>query len=58
MARPGEISQITTEISYEIEVKDGILYLKFMSEGHETKTFTKNLISSEYLEVSSFPKQV
>ena len=24
------------------------MYLKFTSEGHETKTFTKNLISSEY----------
>ena len=32
------------EFSYEIEVKDGVMNLKFTSEDHETKTFTKNLI--------------
>ena len=32
------------EFSYEINVKEGIMYLTFTSEGHETKTFTKNLI--------------
>ena len=46
------------EFTYEVEIKDGIMHLKFISEGHETKTFTKNLISSEYAERSDMPEQV
>ncbi len=46
------------EFSYEVEVKDGIMSLKFTSEGHETKTFTKNLISSAYVNRSDMPEQV
>ena len=34
------------ELNYEIEVKEGMMYLTFTSEGHETKTFTQNLIVS------------
>jgi hypothetical protein len=45
------------EFSYEIEVKDGIMYLTFTSEGHESKTFTKNLIVSEYTTVADIPEQ-
>ncbi|MEP0262616.1 polysaccharide lyase family 7 protein [Dokdonia sp.] len=45
------------EFSYEIEVKDGIMNLKFISEGHETKSFTKNLIESEYTTTTNIPKQ-
>ena len=45
------------EFSYEVVVKDGVMNLKFMSEGHETKTFTKNLIKSEYLTKSDIPEQ-
>ena len=45
------------EFSYEIEVKDGIMILKFTSEGHETKSFTKNLIVSEYTTTADIPKQ-
>lgn len=45
------------EFSYEIEVKDGMMYLKFMSDGHETKTFTKNLIASEYTTTANIPEQ-
>lgn len=45
------------EFSYEIEVKDGIMSLKFTSEGHETKTFTKNLIKSEYTTTADIPQQ-
>ena len=44
--------------SYEVEIKEGVMYLTFTSQGHETKTFTKNLISSEYTERSSIPEQV
>jgi len=45
------------EFSYEIEVKNGIMNLKFTSEGHDTKTFTKNLIKSEYATAADIPEQ-
>ena len=45
------------EFSYEIEVKDGIMNLNLLSEGHETKTFTKNLIESEYTTTADIPEQ-
>ena len=45
------------EFSYEIKVKDGIMNLTFSSEGHETKTFTKNLIKSEYTTTLDIPAQ-
>ncbi len=44
--------------NYEVVIKDGMMHLTFTSEGHETKTFTKNLISSEYAEPSGMPEQV
>jgi len=46
------------EFSYEVEIKDGIMHLTFTSEGHETKTFTKNLITSEYATSTDIPEQV
>ncbi len=45
------------ELSYEIEVKDGDMNLTFTSEGHETKTFTKNLVDSEYKTTADIPEQ-
>lgn len=45
------------EFSYEIVVKNGVMSLKFTSEGHETKTFTKNLIESEYTTIADIPEQ-
>ena len=45
------------EFSYEIDVKDGIMNLKFNSEGHEDKIFTKNLIVSTYTTTAHIPKQ-
>ena len=45
------------EFSYEIEVINGIMKLKFLSKGHETKTFIKNLIQSEYTSKEDFPEQ-
>ena len=45
------------EFSYQIEVKDGIMNLTFTSKGHETKTFTKNLIESEYSTKQDIPEQ-
>ncbi|OIQ34041.1 MAG: alginate lyase [Bacteroidetes bacterium MedPE-SWsnd-G1] len=46
------------EFSYEVKIEEGMMYLTFTSEGHETKTFTKNLISSEYSKPSDIPEQV
>ncbi|MDO7136148.1 polysaccharide lyase family 7 protein [Algibacter lectus] len=45
------------EFSYEIEVKDGMMNLKFTSKDQETKTFTKNLIESEYTTAADIPEQ-
>ena len=45
------------EFSYEISIKDGIMSLTFASEGHKTKTFTKNIIASEYVNTSAIPEQ-
>ncbi len=44
------------EFSYEINVYEGIMYLTFKSEGHETKTFTKSLIKSEF--TKELPQQI
>ncbi len=46
------------EFSYEIVVKEGVMHLKFSSDGHETKTFIKNLIQSEYATAKDMPEQV
>ncbi|WP_104734981.1 polysaccharide lyase family 7 protein [Hanstruepera ponticola] len=55
---PKEGIELGEEFSYEVNVYKGIMYLTFKSEGHETKTFTKNLIKSEYVNKSDFPDQV
>ncbi len=54
---PEEGIELGEEFSYEIEVKEGMMYLTFNSEGHETKTFTKNLIESEYTTPADIPQQ-
>ena len=46
------------EFHYEIKVNQGIMSLKFTSSGHKTKTFTKNLLKSEYAKAEDMPKQV
>ena len=50
--------ELGEELTYEVEVKSGIMTVKFMSEGHETKIFTKNLIQSEYTTEADMPEQV
>ena len=57
-AEPKDGIELGEEFSYEINVYKGIMYLTFKSEGHPTKTFTKNLITSEYTKRSDIPKQV
>ncbi|WP_411894745.1 polysaccharide lyase family 7 protein [Winogradskyella sp. A2] len=54
---PKDGIELDEEFSYEIEVKDGIMNLKFMSNNHETKTFTKNLIKSDFTTKSDIPEQ-
>lgn len=46
------------EFSYEINVFQGIMYLKFTSKDHETINFTKNLIESEFTTAKDFPEQI
>lgn len=46
------------EFSYEVNVYEGIMYLTFMREGQAPKTYTKNLIASEYIDASDIPQQV
>ncbi len=54
---PKEGIALGEEFSYEIVVKDGLMNLKFTSEGHETITFTKNLLESEYATIADIPQQ-
>lgn len=54
---PSDGIELGEEFSYEINVYDGIMYMTFKSEGHETKTFTKNLIQSEYTSPADIPEQ-
>ena len=54
---PKDGIELGEPFSYVIEVKDGIMSLTFTSNGHETKTFTKNLIESEYTTTADIPEQ-
>ncbi len=55
---PTEGIALGETFSYEVRIKDGVMQLEFTSEGHPTKTFTKNLIDSEYSNLSDVPNQV
>ncbi|MEM9823362.1 MAG: polysaccharide lyase family 7 protein [Bacteroidota bacterium] len=55
---PEEGIALGEAFTYEVDIKEGMMHLKFSSEGHETKTFTKNLIASEYVKPSDMPEQV
>ncbi|MFK7934111.1 MAG: polysaccharide lyase family 7 protein [Saprospiraceae bacterium] len=57
-AEPADGIALGEEMSYEVEVKGGMMNLTFTSEGHETKTFSKNLIESEYSTKADMPEQV
>ena len=57
-SEPEDGVELGEAFSYEVNVYKGIMYLTFKSEGHETKTFTKNLIKSEYVSKSDIPVQV
>lgn len=57
-AEPEDGIRLGEELSYEVNVYEGIMYLTFTSQGHPTKTFTKNLIESEYTEKADMPQQI
>ena len=57
-AEPEDGIKLGEEFSYEVNVYEGIMYLTFKSQNHETKTFTKNLIASEYINKTDLPEQV
>jgi hypothetical protein len=46
------------EFSYEVNVFEGVMYLTFESERHETITFTKSLIKSDFVEKEDIPQQI
>lgn len=46
------------EFSYEVNVHEGIMYLTFTSENHETVRFTKSLIKSDFTTREAIPEQV
>lgn len=50
--------ELGEEFSYEVNVYEGMMYLTFQSEGHETRKFTKNLLKSEYVSKSDIPQQI
>ena len=54
---PNDGIALGEEFSYKVEISDGMMYLTFTSENHETKTFTKNLLDSEYSDASAIPEQ-
>lgn len=56
-AEPKDGIELGEEFSYVVEVKDGVMKLTFTSEGHETKTFTKNLLVSDYATTDKIPMQ-
>jgi len=55
---PKDGIELGEEFSYEINVFKGIMYLTFKSKGHETKTFTKNLLKSDFATKSDIPQQI
>ena len=55
---PKDGIELGEEFSYKVDVKEGIMTVTFESAGHETKSFTKNLIQSEYAAKADMPEQV
>lgn len=50
--------ELGEEFSYEINVYKGIMHLTFVSEGHDTVKFTKNLLKSDFATPADIPQQV
>ncbi len=56
-AEPKNGIELGEEFSYEINVYEGIMHLTFKSDGHKTKTFTKNLLKSDFATPADMPEQ-
>ena len=57
-AEPEDGIALGETFSYEVNVHKGFMYLTFTSEGHKTKTFTKNLMKSDFATKSQIPQQI
>ena len=57
-SEPEEGIELGEEFSYEVNVYKGVMYLKFESEEHGTKTFVKDLLNSEFTNESDIPDQI
>ena len=57
-SEPSDGVELGEEFSYEINVYNGVLYLRFECNGKTTKTFAKDLTSSVYTQSSDIPSQV
>ena len=56
-AEPADGIALGEEFSYEVNVYEGIMYLTFMSEGHETIKFEKDLLNSSFSTRADIPQQ-
>ena len=55
---PKQGIKLGEEFTYEVNVFNGIMYLTFTSEGHETVRFKKSLVRSDFASKSNIPQQV
>lgn len=55
---PKDGIELGEEFNYEVNVYNGIMYLTFTSEGHETRTFTKSLLKTDFLNDTDIPQQI
>jgi hypothetical protein len=55
---PEEGIELGEEFSYKVNVYQGMMYLTFESTNQETKTFSKNLLKSDFSNKSDMPEQV
>lgn len=55
---PKDGIELGEEFTYEVNVFEGIMYLTFTSNDHETIKFTKSLVQSDFTKKSEVPQQV
>ncbi|MEQ9404311.1 MAG: polysaccharide lyase family 7 protein [Cyclobacteriaceae bacterium] len=55
---PEDGIELGETFSYVVNVYEGIMYLSFKSEGHESRTFTKSMLTSDFISREDFPKQI
>ena len=55
---PADGIELNEEFSYIINVTDGIMELTFTSPGHDTVTFSKDLLHTEFTNKEDLPKQI